>query len=415
MKRKDFVKIVSGAGTLGLMPGTLQAATATQSVGADQVPDRVYWSNLLYKIASPVLTNMSEGKLKENMPIETPEDSYGGRKKVTYLEALGRTVAGIAPWLALEDEGLKDKEKQFKNDLTQKTLKSIVHGVDPSSPDYLNFTEGRQPLVDTAFLVHGLLRAPKTLWEPLDTQTKKRLIKECRNQKQEINPYYSNWLLFGAMVDAFLYEMDGEGDMMRMDYAIKKHQEWYLGDGWYGDGPEFHFDLYNSYVIHSMLVQVLKVAAKVDESYKDGCREALNRMRLYAGHQERLISPEGTYPPMGRSITYRIGAFQTLAEATLFENLPDQIAPAQVRAALTAVMKNQFEAEGTFNGDGWLQIGFCGHQPEMGDPYISTGSLYLCTLGFLPLGLKPSNPFWANPPKDWTTKKAWNGEYVTKR
>lgn len=76
------------------------------------------------------------------MQIETPEDSYGGRENVTYLEALGRTIAGIAPWLALKDEELSDEENRLRDDITQKALASITHGVNPSSPDYLNFTEG---------------------------------------------------------------------------------------------------------------------------------------------------------------------------------------------------------------------------------------------------------------------------------
>src|SRR5699024_11258416 len=71
-----------------------------------------------------------------------------------------------------------------------------------------------------------------------------------------------------------------------------------------------------------MLVQVLKTAADVDPSYEDDYQEALQRLRLFAGHQERMISPDGTYPPIGRSITYRIGAFQSLAEAALTKNLP---------------------------------------------------------------------------------------------
>src|SRR5699024_2980915 len=135
-------------------------------------------STLLYKIASPVLTHMSEGKLKEKMPVETPKNAYGDREKVTHLEALGRTLAGVAPWLTLPETD--DKEGRMRKDLRKKALKSINHAVDPSSPDYLNFTEGTQPLVDGAFLAHGLLRASQALWKSLDAKTKARLIEEFK-------------------------------------------------------------------------------------------------------------------------------------------------------------------------------------------------------------------------------------------
>jgi hypothetical protein len=77
---------------------------------------------------------------------------------------------------------------------------------------------------------------------------------------------------------------------------------------------------------------------------------------------------------------------------------------------LTAVIRKTLEAPGTFDSDGWLTIGFCGHQPGVGETYISTGSLYLCSLAMLPLGLDPADPFWAAPPAPWTSVKAWSGQ-----
>jgi hypothetical protein len=68
------------------------------------------------------------------------------------------------------------------------------------------------------------------------------------------------------------------------------------------------------------------------------------------------------------------------------------------------------EAPATFDDAGWLTIGFCGHQPSLGERYISTGSLYLCAAGLLPLGLPPGDDFWAGAPTDWTAKKMWSGQ-----
>jgi hypothetical protein len=85
------------------------------------------------------------------------------------------------------------------------------------------------------------------------------------------------------------------------------------------------------------------------------------------------------------------------------------MSPSQVRGALTAVIRRSIEAPGTFDANGWLQIGFCGHQPGMGEAYISTGSLYLCSVGLLPLGLPPADPFWSSPAEPWTSARAWSG------
>ncbi len=67
------------------------------------------------------------------------------------------------------------------------------------------------------------------------------------------------------------------------------------------------------------------------------------------------------------------------------------------------------EAPGIFNEKGWLKIGFCGNRPSIGESYISTGSLYLCSPGLLPLGLPESDPFWTDTQADWGSKKVWKG------
>jgi hypothetical protein len=94
----------------------------------------------------------------------------------------------------------------------------------------------------------------------------------------------------------------------------------------------------------------------------------------------------------------------------LHGELPPPLTGAQVRSALTAATRRLMEAPGTFDKDGWLQIGFCGHQPHLGEAYISTGSLYLCSAVLLPLGLGPSDPFWTAPPEEWTSRRLWSGK-----
>ena len=45
----------------------------------------------------------------------------------------------------------------------------------------------------------------------------------------------------------------------------------------------------------------------------------------------------------------------------------------------------------------------------MSEEYINTGSEYMCTAFFLPLGLPEDNAFWTEPAADWTSRKAWHG------
>lgn len=129
----------------------------------------------------------------------------------------------------------------------------------------------------------------------------------------------------------------------------------------------------------------------------------------YAAIQERMIAPDGSYPVVGRSVAYRCGAFHLLADAALRQALPHDVSPEQVRGALTAVMRRTLTPSGTFDDAGWLRIGLAGHQPSLGEAYISTGSLYLCTAAFLPLGLPADHRFWTAAAAPWTSVKVWSG------
>jgi hypothetical protein len=273
----------------------------------------------------------------------------------------------------------------------------------------MNFTQGGQPLVDAAFLAHAVVRAPRALWDDLDAGTRRRLV-DALVATRAITPYYSNWLLFTTMVEAALLRAGQAWDPVRVDLTLRKVSEWYLGDGTYGDGPEFAWDYYNSFVIQPFLLDTLALVRDRDRAYDALYQRHVTIARRHGQVLERMVAPDGSFPPIGRSLPYRCGAFQHLAQIALQDLLPDALPPARVRSALGAVIRRTLEPDGTFDDDGWLRIGLAGSQPELAERYISTGSLYLCTTAFLPLGLPADHAFWTGPAQPWTAARAWAGE-----
>lgn len=374
--------------------------------------DREFWVKTIYKISYPVIHNLANGTLRKNMPLETGPGYYSKVEEFTHLEAVGRTLAGIAPWLSLPDD--ESSEGVLRKQLRKEVLKGLANAADPSNPDYLDFaTTNRQPIVDGAYLAQAFIRAPKALWEPLDTATKRSLIAGFKSLRNHSGAY-NNWLLFAGLTEAFLLSIGEQYDPARIDFAINKAKEWYAGDSWYSDGPLFSMDYYNSYVFHPMLTDLLKILlTKKMVSQADYDLE-LKRMIRHAEFLERIIGPDGTFPAFGRSVTYRTAAFQALAQVALMEKLPLSVKPAQVRCALTKVLHNLYDGNQNFDSAGWLVLGFNGHQPGIADSYTSTGSLYMATLGFLCLGLPVDNKFWTDPAAAWTSVKAWGGQEVKK-
>ena len=404
--RREFFKSAAALGVLGATNLPLRTIAERPVIISNSGDDRRYWVSVTERIARPVLEHLSRRELRFKMPVE--EKSGAKRESCAQLEAFARLLCGIAPWLALEN--LAGDELKLQQEFVKLTQSALNAATDPASPDFMNFTTGEQPLVDTAFLAQSILRAPKILWEPLEPRVKKQIVAALISSRQITTPTGNNWVMFAATIEATLLELGEPTRPERLEDCVRKMLGWYCGDGAYGDGDFFHFDYYNSFVIQPMLLDVLMVLQKHDAQFAATHKIVLQRARRFAEVQERLIAPDGTFPSIGRSTAYRFGAFQTLALMTLQHRLPEHIKPAQVRGALTAVIQKIMEAPGTFDAAGWLQIGFCGHQPALGETYISTGSLYLCAAGLLPLGLSPADEFWSTPAAKWTSQKLWSGE-----
>ena len=387
---------------------------------------RQAWLTALDKMASPVLTNLAAGTLKQKMTVQFGDSSVVNdfTKPSAYLEAFGRLSAGIAPWLSAE--GGDANELALRQKYRDLFVKALSNAVNPQSPDYLNFKQGNQRLVDASYLAFALMRAPG-IWQQLPEEVKKNVVTaftDCRS----VTPFNNNWILNSALIEAFFAKNGLPYDDVRIEYALRQMEQWYLGDGIYSDGKEFHWDMYNSVVIHPYLTAVLETILPIKVTapgFKDKIKaivkdvepnpyavmhEKLEKTNArYATILERLIAPDGSYPIIGRSVVYRGGAFHHLADMAWRKQLPDNLPAGQVRRALSAVLHRTLSAPGTYTADGWLEIGVDGHQPALANNYITTGSLYMSSLIFLPLGLPATDPFWSAPSSPITQEKIWGG------
>lgn len=388
------------------LSAALAAAFALAAqVRADGAADRAFWVDSLVRIANPVVTNLAAGTLHASMP----RRAGTWTDDVAELEAFGRVMTGLGPWLELPDDDTPEGALRAK--MRGGVVKALDNITRPASPDKMPFGRQGQPLVDAAFLAQGLMRCRMQVWAKVPDEVKKNVV-ACMKETRATKPYESNWLLFASEVEAFLLEETGECDESRLRYGIDAfmtRRGWYVGDGLYADGKDFAVDGYNAFVIQPMIWDVANVLAK--HGMKDGesyVKTAKGRMRRFADLQERMIGPDGTYPLFGRSITYRFGTFQGLALATLLGTDFYPAKPGAVRGALTAVLRRQTGPENFLPG-GWLRVGFNGEQQMLAERYIDYGSVYMCAAVFLPLGLPPSDAFWTEEESDWTQRAAWSG------
>ncbi|MFT7404832.1 DUF2264 domain-containing protein [Zhongshania sp.] len=362
---------------------------------------RDVWVKALLDICGPVLEAASEDRLRDSML------DYDGCSQQKCLEAVGRIICGIGPWLNLPDD--ESAEGFARNSCRSMAVQAITNLLDTTAGDYLDFGANRQSLVDGAYLAHGLLRSPQLL-RGLLPATRKKLILELVKTRRIIPPN-TNWLLFASIIEAFLLDIGEPVDQNRLKSGVRKFVRYfYVGDGVYGDGAQFHHDYYNSFVIHPMLFDTLTVMTQHGVPGADALMARhLPRFRRFTEVQERSISPEGAWPVVGRTLVCRFGAFHALSHAAFKEQLSMSLVPAQVRCALHAVLLRSLSSESNLGKKGFLTIGFNGCQRDIAEDYVSSGSPYHCATFFVSLGLSSTSPFWADSDSEWTSLKAFSG------
>src|SRR4051812_37831392 len=104
--RREFLGLFGGAGALA---HSVRIDVAPQAAGA---ADRYLWVSVATRLASPMLDRLEHRELKRTMPVEaiTPDT----RRPYTHLEALGRLLAGLAPWLEVRGLAGTEAEAQRK-------------------------------------------------------------------------------------------------------------------------------------------------------------------------------------------------------------------------------------------------------------------------------------------------------------
>ena len=179
-------------------------------------------------------------------------------------------------------------------------------------------------------------------------------------------------------------------------------------------GPTFHWDYYNSFVIQPDAARRAGDACGDDSAGLGGDARAGG----HGGPNATPRSRSGSSRPRGRSP--RSAARSRIASAPSScsrrwrsrRELPGRgVARAGARRADRRHPPLDRGAGHVRRRRAGCASASAGHQPGVGERYISTGSLYLCAVGpAARSGLPAADPFWTDPPQPWTSQRAWSGQ-----
>lgn len=365
------------------------------------------WKEILIRTVTPIIEGFADKTIRDKFPkIHSPYqkiERYNDDK--IFMELFCRTVLGI---------NVLFNKTNIDNDIIIKNLfnKTII-GFSNVFNGYIDFINMDNQIMVEMALIAITFKRHNYLWDNIDIKTKEKILDTMVMTNNKFVPNFNNWLLFKCMIDIFLYKNNKINSLLSCYNYLKQFEAFYTGDGWYKDGIIFHMDYYNSYVIHPFLIDIFDELKNINKTFNEKYDKELVRMQRYCEYLERIISPDGTFPLLGRSMVYRTAVFHALSYCAFLDKLPDSLSKGQVRCALTAVIDNMFIKD-NFDENNYLQYGFIGYQPEVADNYSNSGSLYYCLLIFIPLGLSNIHSFWTDKSCYWTQKKAWSGMKIIK-
>ncbi|MFF5333331.1 DUF2264 domain-containing protein [Streptomyces sp. NPDC013181] len=248
----------------------------------------------------------------------------------------------------------------------------------------------RQAVVESASVALGLRLTRPWLWDTLDDTTRQRAA-EWLLPALGPSPVDNNWWLFGLTVAGFLQDAGIETDRARrtIDRALEHIEDWYLGDGWYSDGPNRSFDHYNAWAMH--FYPVLHAHLAGDRALLDRYGPRLHR---HLADCTRMFGADGAPMPFGRSLTYRFAAAAAPWLGALTGHTP--LAPGATRRLASATL-GYFLDRGATDANGLLTLGWHGPYEPVLQTYSGPASPYWASKGFLGLLMPADHPVWTAP------------------
>ena len=359
------------------------------------------------RIVMPVLNALQTKSFKTTFIHQAPPE-YTRPECTAHVEAFCRVVMSVAPLFHLSDA---DAAARGLDDIRHAYVNSWNVVIEEK---YIDWNCGEQLLVEVGNLAYSFLLYPNS-WNVLSTRVQIAVLAIFK-RASDIKPYTNNWLLFKSIVDIFLHKHKilRAGGLDHVYKLLDIVESWYVGDSWYKDGPGFHMDYYNSFVILPFLYVIYNELRK-DKArpvFQTRFQNVVSRIGRHAEFLERLIAPDGTFPLFGRSSVYRSAVFHTLAFCAAHVPLPSvcELSYGQIRRALERVHVRLFgcaDSDAQFDAAGYLQLGFMGSQIGVAHRYSNNGSCYFTGLSFLALGLPDSHPFWSARDEMYTQEIAW--------
>ncbi|MBB1201725.1 DUF2264 domain-containing protein [Enterobacteriaceae bacterium 89] len=329
------------------------------------------WVNEILNAVTPYFKKNASGVDLGNFTTH-----YGQR--IANMEAFSRLLWGVTPLLA----GGQEPEQ------LSLYIQAIKNGVNPEHADYWGeIGHSDQRVVEMA--AYGLLLA--LAHQPVlahFAQSEKQQLWQWLKQSETATIPDNNWHFFPILVQVGFHCSGQPVNREVLERHFAAMENYWLGDGWYSDGPERPRDYYISMGFHFYGLIYATLMKDVDPQR---CAVLRERAEVFAHDFIHFFDDNGAAIPFGRSLTYRFAqaAFWSAAAFTGLEVYSPGVMKGIVLRHLRWWMQQQ-----PFDRDGVLSVGYSYPNLIMAEDYNAPGSPYWALKTVLVLALNENSSFW---------------------
>lgn len=169
------------------------------------------------------------------------------------MEGFCRTLPMIGAWIRSGRPAVIQGPTGQPVDLLQVVRQGVLAGTDRKATGYWGDVEhGDQRIVEAADVALSLWLLRDHLWPILSSPEKDRIATWLGSVNGKQIPD-NNWHVFPVLVNEVLASLGCESDRSLSLEHYRALRSFYLGNGWFSDGPDGEVDYYNAWGIHYAL------------------------------------------------------------------------------------------------------------------------------------------------------------------
>jgi hypothetical protein len=303
------------------------------------------------------------------------------------MEGFSRALPMISAWIYSGRPSVIHNFFGQEIDLLKVAREGLIAGTNPKSKGFWgDISDSDQRIVEAADIALSIWLLRDHLWPQLALLEKEMISRWLLSVNGKAIPD-NNWHLFPVMVNEVLFSLDYVGDQMLSQVHYARLKSFYLGNGWFSDGPEGEIDYYNAWCIHYSLFWINLINPKLDPDFIDSSLNDFVRNYKY------FFSPDGI-PIAGRSICYRMAAPSPLIAAATKQM--NGVSSGIARRALDCVWKYFIKMGAIHHGK--ITQGYWQEDLSLLDNYSGPGSSLWSTRSLaLAFYSPPCSRFWTEP------------------